>query len=143
MTEDEYMMYLLNLRKLNEIKLLTSSLNNSNNQLENYNNPGLILWLKNKEQFDEKILKIFDEKSELYKELKMLTKMNLELNQNDRISPDEFINRYKINKFNSLFKKPEKTYSIFTYEKVLTIGKGCNFGDSSLVKGESNRYFNS
>jgi hypothetical protein len=132
---------LINLRKYNEIRLITSCLNDPQNKLSTYNDPSLILWLKNKEKFDEKIYKLFDEKSDFYKELKSIVEDNKDYNnQNNTISSEEYIERYKLNKLGYSLKKPERSYSIFVYEKVLTLGSGSNFGDSALVKGESNRY---
>ncbi len=69
---------MINLRKYKEIRLITSCLNDPQNKLSTYNDPSLILWLKNKEKFDEKIYKLFDEKSDFYKELKSIVEDNKE-----------------------------------------------------------------
>jgi hypothetical protein len=132
---------LINLRKYNEIRLIISCLNDPQNKLTTYNDLAFILWLKNKEKFDEKIYKLFDEKSDLYKELKSVIEDNKDYNNKiNTISTEEYIERYKLNRLSYSLKKAEKSFSIFIYEKVLTLGNGSNFGDSALVKGESNRY---
>ena len=140
LTEDEYILYLLKLRRYNETHLLQICLKNSNNIFHKYTDPSLILWLRNKISLSDNITQMFEEKEELINELKSINQIKAEEYLNySNVSVEEYLDRVKITKLITST-KIEHHYVIPVYENFLTLGTGSYFGESSFSNTQRKRY---
>ena len=108
-----------------------------------YIDPILLLWLRNKIPLSENITQLFQDKIELFSELKSITQTKAgDYSQFTEVSPDDYLNRIKILKIRSTNTNNKYfEFEILEYEKLLTLGTGNTFGDVSLSNVSTKRYY--
>jgi hypothetical protein len=142
MTDEEFVYYIITLRRYNETELLLNCIK-ENRFVFNFDDE-FEIWLKNPEKpFDKtsKFYRRFYNRPEIISYLLEVMKELLQFRETDNIiSWVEYVERVKIVRFPSKSSSSEqKQFFIYQYEKILEFRSGKSFGEIALVSASQKR----
>lgn len=143
LTEDEFILYLFELKKYNESEMIINIIHENKALFEPEED--LEFWLKNYNKKFDRSGKFYQRimiKNDLTKALfSTINYIDFNKGLEEEVNYTDYIDRIRISKF--LSNSPiddRKSFLIYQYEKILELGSGCKFGDIGMNSISLKRY---